>query len=158
MNGGSAGLIASIGRDRQIWLFDSWEGLPEPTKYDVKLSGLKGKKGRDRGSEEKVRELLFDKMGLEKDRVHLIKGWFKDTIPCQDIGEIALLHLDCDYYESVKLCLESLYKNVVTNGIIVVDDYVDWKGCKKAVDEFIAELDVRLQRVGRVLDIQKGRE
>lgn len=164
MNGGSAGLIASIGRDRQTWLFDSWNGLPEPTKYDVKFplwnhpEGVKGKKGADKGSEEKVRELLFDKLGLEKYRVHLIKGWFEDTILGQDIGKIALLHLDCDWYESVKLCLETLYDQVVENGIIVVDDYTDWRGCKKAVDEFIKGKDVRLQRAGRVLDIQKRKE
>ncbi len=160
MNGGSAGLMASIGKDRQIWLFDSWQGLPEPTKYDVKLSGEKGNKGRARGSREKVEELLFDKLRLNGGRVHLVEGWFEDTITSHidKIGKIALLHLDCDYYESVKLCLESLYDSVVENGLIIVDDYVDWKGCRKAVDEFIAGANIRMKMVGRVLGIQKGEE
>ena len=159
MNGGSAGLMALFGKDRQTWLFDSWDGLPEPSKYDVKFGGPKGKKGTDKGSEEKVRELIFSRLKLEKERIYLIKGWFKDTLPChvEDIGKIAFLHLDCDWYESVKLCLESLYSSVVDNGIIVVDDYMDWMGCSRAVDEFIEKesADIRLINAGRVLDIQK---
>ncbi len=160
MNGGSAGLMASIGKDRQIWLFDSWQGLPEPTKYDVKLSGEKGNKGRARGSREKVEELLFDKLRLNGGRVHFVEGWFEDTITSHidKVGKIALLHLDCDYYESVKLCLESLYDSIVERGLIIVDDYIDWKGCRKAVDEFVVGANVRMEMAGRVLGMQKGKE
>jgi len=133
MNGGSAGLISLVGKNRQIWLFDSWDGLPEPGKYDIKHTGEPGSIGRVRGSKEKVEELFFDKLQSDRNKVHLIEGWFEDTIlrHKNDIGEIALLHLDCDYYESVKLCLDSLYDSIVEYGIIVIDDYMDWKGCKK---------------------------
>ncbi len=159
MNGGSAGLIASVGKNRQLWLLDSWDGLPEPTRYDVKQNGEKGSRGRVKGSKEKVEELFFDKLQSSRDKVHLIEGWFNDTIPSHidKIGKIALLHLDCDYYESVKLCLESLYDSVVENGVIVIDDYMDWQGCKKATDEFIdkVSLEVRVMSTGRVVDIQK---
>ncbi len=151
MNGGSAGIIASVAkhnRNRHIWLFDSWEGQPEPTEYDVS-SGKQAKKGVFLGSEEKVRQLIFRKLGLNNNRVHLVKGWFNDTIPSQEkkIGKIALLHIDCDWYKSVKFCLEKLYNNVVKDGFIIIDDYECWEGCKKAVDEFIEERDLRVELI-----------
>jgi hypothetical protein len=70
--------------------------------------------------------------------VHLVRGWFEQTIPSAtpSLGPIALLHLDCDWYESVKLCLDRLYDRVVDGGFIVVDDYGHWQGCRKAIDEF----------------------
>jgi hypothetical protein len=61
MNGGSAGLIASVARhnkDRHVWLFDSWEGLPEPTEFDVSHNGRLGQKGVALGSEERVNAIL----------------------------------------------------------------------------------------------------
>ena len=151
-NGGSAGIIASVARhnkNRHIWLFDSWEGLPEPTDYDFSYTRKRGEKGLALGSEEKVKELIFKKLKLNNNKVHLVKGWFKDTIPPHKkyIGKIALLHLDCDWYESVKFCLEETYDHVVKDGFIVIDDYGHWKGCKKAVDEFIEERNLRIELI-----------
>jgi O-methyltransferase len=141
-NGGSAGLVAKVAEhngNRHIWLFDSWEGLPEPTSSDVTCGGQCGEKGMALGSEGKVNELMLRKLKLSRNRVHLVKGWFQNTLKPhkRDIGEIALLHLDCDFYESVKLCLEELYDKVRVGGFVVIDDYGYWRGCKKAVDEFI---------------------
>jgi O-methyltransferase len=149
-NGGSAGLVAKLAEhngNRHIWLFDSWEGLPEPTSSDVTYEGQCGEKGMALGFEGKVRELMFEKLKLSKHRVHLVKGWFQNTIRPhkRDIGEIALLHLDCDFYESVKLCLEELYEKVSEGGFVVIDDYGYWKGCKKAVDEFIEKQSSRIK-------------
>jgi len=138
--GGSAGVLASVCRDkgRQVWLLDSWEGLPEPTEEDISCTGKQGRKGMDLGSQETAKELLFKKLKLDPPNVHLVRGWFKETIPAVNdaIGEIALLHLDCDWYESVKCCLEHLYDRVVDGGFVFVDDYGHWRGCKRAVDEF----------------------
>jgi hypothetical protein len=140
-NGGSAGVLAFVARrnrERQVWLFDSWEGMPEPTLEDVSYTGKRGVKGMTLGSEQTVRDLLFRRLGLDPTRIHLGRGWFEDTIPrVRDaIGPIALLHVDCDWYESVRFCLETLYDRVVDGGFVVVDDYGHWKGCQKAVDEF----------------------
>lgn len=152
-NGGSAavvGLGTKNDRNRQIWLFDSWEGLPEPTEEDVSYQGKKGRVSMANGSsEERVRELLFDKFKLDQQKFHLVKGWFNDTIPVHEnsIDKIALLHLDCDWYESVKFCLEHLYDKVVDGGVIFIDDYGYWKGCKKAVDEFIANRNLNVDIV-----------
>jgi len=142
-NGGSAAIIASVAKDnpeRQIWLFDSWEGLPAPDDCDIQCTGKKGESGMARGAMAAVKKILFEKLKLSLDRIHLAKGWFDKTIPDHraGIGSIALLHLDCDWYASVKICLEELFSNVVEGGIIVIDDYGEWAGCKKAVDEFLA--------------------
>ena len=79
---------------------------------------------------------LFEKLKIVNYRI--IKGWFQDTLPqnIDKIGNIAILRLDGDWYESTKVCLEYLYDNVVEGGYILVDDYNFWPGCKKAVDEF----------------------
>jgi O-methyltransferase len=140
-NGGSSGLIAKIASSnhrRHIWLFDSWEGLPEPTDFDISYRGEAGRKGIALGSIKKVRELLFEKLKLDQKRVHIQRGWFQDTIPVykNELGNIVLLHLDCDWYESVKFCLDELFDQVEQGGFIFIDDYGHWKGCKRAVDEF----------------------
>ncbi|KRT65815.1 MAG: hypothetical protein XU11_C0019G0036 [Candidatus Dadabacteria bacterium CSP1-2] len=152
LNGGSSGLMAKIAsnnRVRHIWLFDSWEGLPEPTAFDISYQGKTGNKGMAFGSIESVKELLFKKLKLDGRRIHLQRGWFNDTIPLckKDIGEIALLHLDCDWYESLKFCLEELFDCVVKGGFIVIDDYGHWEGCKMAVDEFIESRKLHIELV-----------
>jgi len=101
------------------------------------------------GSEEKVRELLFQKLKLSQKTIHLVKGWFKDTLPIhkKHIGAIALLHLDCDWYESVKFCLDELYDSVTPGGLIFIDDYGHWIGCKKATDEFMKKRNLEIELI-----------
>jgi len=59
-------------------------------------------------------------------------------IESKRMGPIALLRLDGDWYESTKICLDGLYNHVVPGGVVVIDDYGHWEGCRRAVDEFIA--------------------
>jgi hypothetical protein len=154
MNGGSAGIIASLAHGkapRSVWLFDSWEGLPEPGEHDIDFRGEKGQKGIALGSEARVRDLLFQRLRLSPERIHMMRGWFQNTVPvCREqIGAIALLHLDCDWYESLQFCLETLYDLVVPGGIVVVDDYGYWRGSRVALEEFLArrQLTPTVQRV-----------
>jgi O-methyltransferase len=155
--GGAAGVMARAAqRDRQIWLFDSFEGLPEPGEKDgaraVEYSGAKSS-GKlvpiDKcvGPLEDVQKLLFMILQVEKENVHLEQGWFQDTLPRarQKMGQIALLRLDADWYESTKFALEQLYENVVPGGYIIFDDYGCWEGCKKAVDEFFQKSNIPLK-------------
>lgn len=150
-NGGSAGLIATVSPNRELWLFDSWEGMPEPSAFDVSSIGRQGTKGEALGSEHRVEQVLFRKLRLNREKVHMVKGWFQDTIPVHKarIGKIALLHIDADWYESVRLCLERLYNNVVPGGFVVIDDYGYWQGCDKAVHEFLEKrkLTVDLKKI-----------
>ncbi len=82
----------------------------------------------------------FNKLGLNMNNVILVKGLFQDTLEIQEnvdnVGEIAVLRLDSDWYESTKICLEKLYDSVIDGGIIIIDDYGQFIGAKKATDEF----------------------
>lgn len=71
-------------------------------------------------------------------RVRLVKGLFQETLPSLDLERIAFAHVDCDWYEPVRYCLAELAKRLSTNGLIVIDDYHDYAGCRAAVDEFLA--------------------
>lgn len=147
--GGSSALMALVAEweegNRKTWLFDSFEGLPKQTIEDGEQKPPKHKnklrndlaEGYCLGTYGEVERLLFKQLTLDKNQVFMIKGWFKDTLPenRDNIGDIAVLRLDSDWYESTKCCLENLYDNVVVGGFVIVDDY-SLKGCKLAVDEF----------------------
>jgi hypothetical protein len=139
-NGGYAALMNAAseqcGKKRDIWLFDSFEGLPKPGEVDVTFFGKKGKLSAATGDIRLV-EKVFEKVG--KDRKHIIAGWFQDTFSktIPKVGKIAFLHLDCDFYESTKYCLDHLFPLLSKGALVIVDDYSYYLGCKKAVDEFI---------------------
>lgn len=166
--GGCAILMATVAFEtnlfkRQVWLFDSFEGLPDPTENDFCLTGLRMtgdhlrplSRGSCMGTLEEVQGLFFNKYRFPKDKVFLVKGWFQDTLPLKEkeVGKIAILRIDADWYESTKCCLEYLYDYVVKGGAIIVDDYQSCFGCKKAVDEFIAN---RNMNVNIILDGRGG--
>ena len=149
-NGGSAAVIAAAAKkntNRHTWLFDSWEGFPEPDEKDITLTQKKAEKGGCLGYEETVRELLFSRLHLDSTRVLLVKGWFADTLPQKEIGPIALLNLHCDLYESIKFCLEQLYDDVINGGYIFIADYRYYVGSKEAVDEFINSRNLKVEPI-----------
>lgn len=131
----------------KLWLFDSFQGLPEPTEKDyLKNGGSKTGnhirplvKGSCLGTLEEVQGLFAKKSPIPLDDIVYVKGWFQDTIPQvrSKLGDISILRIDGDWYESTKCCLEGLYWSVVPGGYIIVDDYLSCFGCKKAVDEFL---------------------
>lgn len=86
-----------------------------------------------------VHRFVAQELGYGDDNVHIHKGWFQDTLPGSDTGDIAILRLDGDWYASTKTCLENLYDRVVPGGFVVIDDYGTYDGCRRAVDEFLAE-------------------
>jgi hypothetical protein len=152
--GGCSAVMAMIsrneGKNRITWMFDSYEGLPPQTDKDgiQKPIRHKNKKANDLaegyclGTYEDVRR-WFVKLELLS-RIRMVKGWFQDTLPLwkEKIGDIAVLRLDGDWYESTKCCLGSLYPYVVKGGYIIIDDY-QLIGCKKAVDEFMEKLAIK---------------
>ena len=70
----------------------------------------------------------------------LIRGWFSETIPrFIPPSPIAVLRLDGDWYDSTRVCLENLYPQVAPGGIVIIDDYYNWDGCARAVNEFLAD-------------------
>lgn len=135
--GGAAVMVSSASADREVYLFDSFEGLPPPGSQDGDMARSKYTEGWCAGSEEQVRA-LFTELGVLGPRVHFVKGWFQDTFPVTRVGPIALLHVDADWYDSVRLCLERFWDDLAPGGFVVFDDYGRWKGCTRAVDEFLA--------------------
>jgi lipopolysaccharide biosynthesis glycosyltransferase/predicted O-methyltransferase YrrM len=137
--------IAS-GKNNKIFGFDSFEGMPPITEEDIGSYNKScilttfGKVGDNlSGGIDNVYN-TFNKLNVNMENVTLIKGFFQDTLQIQEnidnIGEIAILRLDSDWYESTKICLEKLYDKVIDGGIIIIDDYGHWVGAKKATDEF----------------------
>lgn len=164
--GGCAALMAraifsdAAAGSRSLWLFDSYEGLPDPTEKDFKEGGGETgdhlrplPKGSCLGTLDEVKSLLLDTVGAPRDRTHFVKGWFENTVPVERsrMKSIAVLRIDGDWYESTMTCLEGLYDLVSKGGAVIVDDYLSCYGCKRAVDEFIAarSLSVNIELDGR---------
>jgi O-methyltransferase len=143
--GGSAALMAltlrQLASRRQIWLFDTFEGLPAPTSDDPDYEIADLFTGGYVGTVDEVRK-LFERLQVSTG-VQFVKGLFQNTLPFTQIGRIAFLHIDGDWYESVKACLENLYDHVTPGGIVQFDDYGYWKGARKAVDEFLQKRGIR---------------
>jgi len=148
-NGGSAAVIAKASIDairpistRLYWLFDSFEGLPPPTAQDGAAEQQAYFAGWCKGDASLVRE-AFQRLALPLDRVNIVKGWFEDTLPLATVGEVALLHVDADWYDSVKLTLDTFYNRVTPGGYVMLDDYGYWQGCNRAVVDFFREQGIR---------------
>jgi hypothetical protein len=130
-----------IGVPRTYFGFDSFEGFPDPVEKD-ETTPITGR-GFWANPPDTVLKVLQDgRVGdaVIRDRIRLVKGWFDQTLPKYE-GRIALLHLDCDLYESYKLSLETLYDKVQPGGVIMFDEYGDsrWPGASKAIDEFFSD-------------------
>lgn len=136
--GGSAALLGlainACDAPRPLWVFDTFEGMPAPTAADPDSEIAALYTGQFRGDVTEVRS-LFERLNIHGAR--LVKGRFEDTVPQSDTGPIAVLHLDGDWYQSVKVCLDHLYDRVSPGGVIQIDDYGHWAGARKAVDEFL---------------------
>jgi len=142
--GGMIGGIASVlGDERSYYLFDSFEGLPDAQSIDGERALAWQRDGEFSGKYNNCRadqaeaEAAMRLSGAKS--VHIVKGWFNETLPGYDGGDIALLRLDGDWYESTMQCLERLFCRVTPGGIVVLDDYYTWPGCARAVHEFLAK-------------------
>lgn len=149
--GGSSAVMALALRDsgvrRHLWLFDSYEGLPDPTIDDIDpSSGETGAhvrplpKGSCLGRFDEVEHLMVDVIGLPRDQFTMVRGWFQESIALNStqVGEIAVLRLDGDWYESTRICLDGLYSNLAPGGVLIVDDYYSCFGSYRALNEFLS--------------------
>lgn len=92
------------------------------------------------GKVEVVKELLVDKIKYPFENLSFHVGLFQETVPqANKIKKISLLRLDGDWYDSIKVCLDHLYEKVVQGGVVIIDDYWTYEGCRKAVDEFMEQ-------------------
>lgn len=150
--GGMSAGMASIFPEREFFLFDSFEGLPQAREIDGEraVAWQANKDGStyfdNCTAEISIAEEAMLSTGVE---FHLIKGWFSETLPVAKFNEpIAILRLDGDWYDSTMDCLKNLYPFVAQGGIIILDDYYTWDGCARAVHDYLSanSLTARLHR------------
>jgi len=134
-NGGTAAIIAGEIKNttKELWLYDSFRGMPNTTARDGDAAETWVSKCI--GSEESVKEALRI-VGFPPERLQIRKGWFQDTLACHLPSTISLLHIDADWYESVLLCLNILYDRVTEGGVVILDDFGCWEGCREAFYDF----------------------
>lgn len=145
------GAMTLLGRQdtsRKIWLYDTFAGMTEPTTDDVSpWDGdnarriWKANQNRSHNkwcfaSIDEVRQNLLS-TGYPESQIIFVKGDVAQTLREQVPAKIAVLRLDTDWYESTKLELEVLFPRLSKGGVILIDDYGAWVGCKKAVDEYV---------------------
>jgi O-methyltransferase len=151
---------------RHLYLYDTFEGMSEPTELDISFNNEKANHLLN-ADKDKEKNLIWAFSSLEtvkqtmsmldypSDNIHYIKGKVEETIPATLPEKIAILRLDTDWYESTKHELIHLFPRLVKGGVLIIDDYGFWKGARKAVDEYIVENKIqillnRLDNTGRV--------
>ena len=139
--------------DRNLHLFDTFEGMPPPTDLDRRLGGASAEELMQHGPRPELVKAIANledvRAGMQQTdypahRVHYHPGKVEDTLPGSAPAQIALLRLDTDWYESTKHELDHLYDRLTHGGVLIIDDYDYWEGSRKAVDEFIAQTGARL--------------
>lgn len=139
--------------DRDLYLFDTFEGMTEPGEADVKQGGEPVADVLQRASRDsshwaiapidEVRAALLG-VGYPQNRLHFVKGKVEETLPDEAPADVALLRLDTDWYSSTKHELIHLYPRLVRGGVLIIDDYAYWRGARQAVDEYVSENELPL--------------
>ncbi|MGA8115263.1 MAG: TylF/MycF/NovP-related O-methyltransferase [Actinocatenispora sp.] len=152
--GGSMHAVARVldsygDHSRDLYLFDTFEGMPPPGEKDRRHDGRSAERLLDtsRNDKDKVRAVAtledvragFSDVPYPEERVHYRPGMVEDTIPTDAPEKIAILRLDTDWYASTRHELRHLYPRLVSGGVLIIDDYGWWQGSRDATDEFLAE-------------------
>lgn len=147
--GGASALLASVikchsRRPRRVYCFDTFEGMPEPTEIDrhmgVPANMTEFGVATLKAPVAENLDAICSRLDVH-DFVVPVQGLFAETLPRikEEIGTIALLHADADWYTSTMDVLNHLYHQVAAGGFVQFDDYGHWEGCKKAVHDFERE-------------------
>lgn len=142
------GMIAAIaetmGKDRHYYLFDSFMGLPQAQEIDGFAAQEYQRNDQAPEYHDNCRTEMkhaIKAMGAAGAFYSLVPGWFAETLPAFPFyAPIALLRLDGDWYSSTIECLTNLYDKVAPGGLIIIDDFFAWDGCKKATLEFCSSV------------------
>ncbi|MDH4452070.1 MAG: TylF/MycF/NovP-related O-methyltransferase [Verrucomicrobiota bacterium] len=143
-------LLGNTSRD--LYLYDTFEGMSEPTEHDADYGGNSAaqilaaeQKGTGMWCEAGIEDVtqVMKETGYSMNKVHLVKGKVEDTIPSTIPNEIALLRLDTDWYESTLHELVHLYPRLKPGGVLIIDDYGHWRGARQAVDEYFEKNGIR---------------
>ena len=142
--------LAATEHPRNIWMYDTFTGMTDPTEVDVNFRGKSAftRMKEDAQTDQRVRGSVYCLATLEEVRANMqstgypnemlrfIKGPVEKTIPENLPEKISLMRIDTDWYESTRHELEHLFPRLAPGGVLIVDDYGFWKGSRKAVDEY----------------------
>lgn len=155
--------------DKLIHAFDSFAGIPNPSNKDDQMPGIKYFIEEERlqlpnpGEQELVttgmtavsvedfkKHLVDSGAGLGNLEIH--EGWFEETMPDNTVGDIALLRLDGDLYNSTYVCLKYLFPKVIKGGCVIIDDW-ELEGSRNAVLEYLVHIDKKCYDIEKVSNI-----
>lgn len=158
-------LIMNGRTDRDIYMYDTFEGMPEPSAKDVDIFENKAGDLLNRSKKEvdpiwcyssldEVKNNMA-KTNYPQDKIHYVQGKVEETIPGVIPRSISLLRLDTDWYESTRHELYHLFPLLQKKGVLIIDDYGHWQGARKAVDEYFMENNIpillnRIDYTGRI--------
>ena len=146
--GATSALLANEIRQtsKQLWLFDSFEGLPAPTEKDVLIDDIFGLGSIDKykgemASPADMVKARLDAINFPASRARLVPGFIEETVKSAELPEkVCFAYIDFDFYEPILTALRMLRSRLAPDGAIVIDDYGFFSaGAKTAVDEFVAE-------------------
>lgn len=157
-------------QDRDIYLYDTFEGMTKPSEHDVShfdqpaletWESAREQRAQpwaeyfpsDEIDEASIRKTLLS-TGYPAKRLKFVRGPVEETIPDRVPDTLALLRLDTDWYQSTRHELEHLYPRLAAGGVLIIDDYGHWDGARRAVDEYFAERPApllnRIDYAGRI--------
>jgi O-methyltransferase len=147
--GGATILMRAILRlhdvaDREVWVADSFEGLPPGSadEYPADAGDTHHTYRFLAASLDEVKR-NFERYGMLDGQVRFLKGWFRDTLPTCNSQSWSVVRLDADMYESTILALQNLYPRLSVGGYLIVDDYGGIEQSKKAVHDYRAQHGIR---------------
>lgn len=141
--------------DKDLYLFDTFDGMSSATDEDISICGDRAKellKSTKKTEEdhlwaysplEKVQQAMYS-VGYPKNKIHFIKGKVEETIPADAPTKISILRLDTDWYESTHHELLHLFPRLALGGVLIIDDYGHWQGARKAVDDYIKNNNIKI--------------
>lgn len=129
-------LAAHDCRNRNVWLADSFAGLPPSARPEDQAYPMDSSLLPVLAVPVEEVQKNFARFGLLDEQVKFLPGWFHESLPGSETGPLALLRIDCDLYESTMAVLDALYSRVPTGGWVIIDDYGILPPCRQAVDEF----------------------
>ena len=137
--GGSAKLICEAKKKRNLFLFDTFEGLPDVSDVDTHFGKKFWKKNQfNNTSEQQIRIFLKD-----YDNVKIVKGVFPNSAEPIENAKFSFVHLDVDLYKSTVDCLRYFFPRMINGGIILIHDF-HTDGIKKAIKEFSSENPIHI--------------
>ena len=137
-------------RTRNISIFDSFEGQPEPTSIDEGAF--------NKGDHIRPIQPAYDIVNTIKANVCICKGWVEDTlVDCISDDTVAVAHIDLMGYESTLFSLNKVYRRLAEGGVIIIKDYEKYIGIKKAVDKFALDQTLSVNKSDSTAFIYKPR-